>query len=167
MLYNVGTALAGGVSETYGVGASPRNVVIGDFNHDRYPDFATINTDAATVSIYFQNPTATAAPHFGNRVTITGVGASPRDIEAVDADGDGIVDLAISDYGENGLLVLKNDGTGHFPVQGRVRIESVSGPRTLAIGDWNEDGRPDILVGNQGNGAAILFMNDTPFPGRP
>jgi len=165
--YNAGSG-ALGVVETYNVGQSPRNVTIGDFNHDRYPDFATINTDAGTASIYFQNPAAPAAgPHFGNRVTITGVGVSPRDIEAVDADGDGVVDLAISDYGENRLLVLKNDGTGHFPVAGRVRVESVSNPRTLAIGDYDEDGRPDILVGNQGNGAVILFMNDTGFPGRP
>ena len=166
VLYNQGSALAA-LSETYNVGQSPRNVIIGDFNHDRYPDFATINTDAGTVSIYFQNPTATAEPHFGNRVTVTGVGVSPRDIEAVDADGDGVVDLAISDYGENRLLVLKNDGAGHFPVAGRVRAESLFNPRTLAIGDYDEDGRPDILVGNQRNGAVILFVNGTPFPGRP
>jgi hypothetical protein len=165
--YNTGNGNLSTV-EIYKVGASPRNVVIGDFNHDRYPDFATVNTDGGTVSIYFQNPAAPAAgPHFGNRVTLTGVGVSPRDIEAVDADGDGVVDLAISDYGENRLLVLKNDGTGHFPVAGRVRVESVTNPRTLAIGDYDEDGRPDILVGNQRNGAVILFMNDTPFPGRP
>lgn len=78
-----------------------------------------------------------------------------------------MIDLAISDYGEDRLVVLENDGTGHFPAAGRVRLESVFNPRTLAIGDYNEDGRPDILVGNQGNGAVILFRNGTPFPGRP
>ena len=120
--YNAGSGVLG-VVETYSVGQSPRNVTVGDFNHDRYPDFATINTDAGTASIYFQNPAAPLTdPHFGNRVTVTGVGVSPRDIEAVDADGDGVVDLAISDYGENRLIVLKNDGTGHFPVAGRVRV---------------------------------------------
>ena len=100
-------------------------------------------------------------------VSLADLRVSPRDIEAVDADGDGVVDLAISDYGENRLLVLKNDGTGHFPVAGRVRAESLFNPRTLAIGDYDEDGRPDILVGNQRNGAVILFVNGTPFPGRP
>jgi VCBS repeat protein len=171
--YNAGSGQVPFV-ETYNVGQSPRNVTIGDFNHDRHPDFAIINTDSGTVSIYFWNPAVTdttqitsPTPHFGNRVTVTGVGVSPRDIEAVDADGDGVVDLAISDYGEDRLLVLKNDGTGHFPVAGRVRVESVFNPRTLAIGDYDEDGRPDILVGNQGNGAVILFMNGTAFPGRP
>jgi len=78
-----------------------------------------------------------------------------------------VVDLVIADYGENRVIVLKNDGTGHFPAAGRVRLASVSNPRTLAIGDFDEDGRPDILVGNQGNGAVILFMNNTAFPGRP
>lgn len=165
--YNTGSGTATAV-ETYTLGASPRNVTIGDFNHDRYPDFAVINTDDGTVSIYFQDPAAPAAgPHFGSRVTITDVGVSPRDIEAVDADGDGVADLVISDYGEHRLLVLKNDGTGHFPVAGRVRVESAFNPRTLAIGDYDEDGRPDILVGNQGNGTVILFLNATPFRGRP
>ena len=65
------------------------------------------------------------------------------------------------------MLVLKNDGTGHFPAAGRVRLASVSNPRTLAIGDFDEDGRPDVLVGNQGSGAVILFTNNTAFPGRP
>jgi hypothetical protein len=166
VLYNEGTALASALAETYAVGGSPRNVAIGDFNHDRYPDFAAINTADGTVSIYLQNPAATAAPHFGDPVTISGVGVSPRDIQAVDADGDGVVDLVVSDYGENHLLVLKNDGTGHFPAEGRMRITSASNPRTLAIGDYNEDGRPDVLLGNQTNGAVTLFMNDTPFPGR-
>jgi VCBS repeat protein len=169
--FNTGNGTVGaGISgtETYKVGRGPRNVVIADFNHDRYPDFATINTDDGTVSIYFQNPAAPAAgPLFGNPVTITGVGVSPRDIEAVDLDGDGVVDLVITDYGENRVLVLKNDGTGHFPAAGRVRLASVSNPRTLAIGDFDEDGRPDILVGNQGSGAVILLMNNTAFPGRP
>jgi hypothetical protein len=169
VMFNSGTDLVT-FPEDYDVGASPRNVVIADFNHDRYPDFATIDTDSGTVSIYFQNPAAPVGgpgPHFGNRVIVAGLGVSPRDIEAVDADGDGVVDLVITDYGEDRLLVLKNDGTGHFPSAGRARLESSSNPRTLAIGDFDEDGRPDILVGNQRSGAVILFTNVTPFPGRP
>jgi hypothetical protein len=165
VLYNQGSALAG-PAEIYRVGGSPRNAAIADFNHDRYPDFATSNTADGTITIYFQNPAMTAAPHFGNRLTITGVGVSPRDLKAIDADGDGVVDLVASDYGDNHLIVLKNDGTGHFPEQGRLRISTSYNPRTLAIGDYNEDGRPDVLLGNQTNGLVALFMNDTPFAGR-
>jgi hypothetical protein len=37
----------------------------------------------------------------------------------------------------------------------------------MAVGDFDLDGRPDVLVGNQRNGAVLLFLNRTAFLGRP
>ena len=58
VMFNAGSGTFGGegdpaVTGIYKVGQGPRNVVIADFNHDRYPDFATINTDDGTVSNLF------------------------------------------------------------------------------------------------------------------
>jgi hypothetical protein len=150
------------------VGASPRNVVIADFNHDRAPDFAVVNTGGNSVTLYFQNVNRGPDGDFFIGRSDFGAGNSPRDIDAIDADGDGAMDLAIASYGSNETIVLRNpDGTGLFAgTIGRFVGSSRTGPRTLAIGDFNEDGRPDVLVGNQTNGAVILWSNTTAFAPR-
>jgi hypothetical protein len=94
------------------------------------------------------------------------VGSSPRDLAAIDADGDGAMDLAVASYGTNQVIVLRNDGDGGLSTIG-FRGTSHYSPRALGIADFSEDGRPDILVGNQGNGTVVLWKNQTPFFARP
>ena len=48
-----------------------------------------------------------------------------------------------------------------------VNLESGEGARDIAIGDVNEDGRPDLLIANQTAGTVAVFANTTPFLGRP
>jgi hypothetical protein len=149
------------------VGASPRRVVIADFNRDGAPDIAVVNTESNSVTIYYQNadPSASESPVFVRRLDVP-VGSSPRDLAAIDADGDGAMDLAVASYGTNQIIVLRNDGDGRFSKIGFTGTSHYN-PRTLGIADFSEDGRPDILVGNQGNGTVVLWKNQTVFFARP
>jgi hypothetical protein len=149
------------------VGASPRRVVIADFNRDRAPDIAVVNTGSSSVTIYYQNadPSASENPLFVRRLDVP-VGSSPRDLAAIDADGDGAMDLAVASYGTNQVIVLRNDSDGGLSTIGFTGTSHYS-PRALGIADFSEDGRPDILVGNQGNGTVVLWKNQTPFFARP
>src|SRR5207244_13339904 len=87
----------------------------------------------------------------------------PHIMRAADLDGDGLTDLAAPNNGTNYFTVLRNVGGTSLaaPLQftsGGVNV------RTMAVGDYNEDGRPDVAVGNEGSGTLSLFLNSSPLP---
>lgn len=74
-----------------------------------------------------------------------------------DFNGDGHPDVALGVH-LRGLMALQNDGKGGFTdigkgldfhVPGGGREEGFSS-RTLAVADWNGDGRPDIIASGEG-----------------
>jgi len=67
----------------------------------------------------------------------------------VDMDGDGTLDVVISNDRPDPGLVYLNDGTGHFRV-GSSYGRSVWPTRNANVADLNTDGRPDIIVANRG-----------------
>jgi hypothetical protein len=166
VLYGVGDgSFAQGAS--VGVGSSPRNVTTGDFNHDGLLDFATVNTTSHSVSIVFNSRNSTS--RFRSTTLPPAALLSPRDIEAVDVDGDGNLDLVVASYGSDQVVVMTGDGTGRFGAKQGATTDvftSRSGPRTIATGDFNEDGRVDIFVGNQNSATITMLFNDTVFKGR-
>jgi hypothetical protein len=98
-------------------------------------------------------------------------------VVANDFDGDGSVDLFLAqnfsgtqlgmarlDSGRG--LLLHGDGAGAFmPVPHQKSGISIYGDqRSAAIGDFNEDGRPDLVV-SQNGGAAQLLRNTNGLPG--
>ena len=69
-----------------------------------------------------------------------------------DLDGDGKPDLAVSNYYSNTISILKNTTTGGTITAGsfatKVDFPTATGPQTIAIGDLNGDGKPDLAVAN-------------------
>jgi hypothetical protein len=65
-----------------------------------------------------------------------------------DFNGDGKLDLAVTNYGGNTVSILLGDGTGNFTLVS----SSVTGtwPTSVAVGDFNGDGKLDLAVTNYG-----------------
>ena len=85
-------------------------------------------------------------------------------IAAGDFNGDGIADLVEAalpegeDSGPRSLTVwLGNANGGFVPASSRVPIGQ--DPRALVVGDFNGDGKPDVIVGD-GDGALLEFLGD-------
>src|SRR5262249_47311302 len=92
------------------------------------------------------------------------VGDSPTSVAVGDLNGDGIVDLAVSDTAGNAVSVLLGKGDGTFELAGTY--PAGVGARSVAIGDFNGDGRLDLAVVNQGSapgytdgGLSVLLGN--------
>jgi hypothetical protein len=90
-------------------------------------------------------------------------GLAPYESELADMDGDGDLDVVtvdLQDQQTGTVSVSLNDGTGHFAAPASYPVGS--GSSWLAVGDLNQDGRPDVAVTNslaQDTKAVTVYMN--------
>ena len=83
-------------------------------------------------------------------------GTHPQAIVTADFNGDGRLDLATANAGDNTVSVLKGNGNGTF--QSAQSSATGSGPKSVAVGDFNADGKLDVVTAN-GNDLSVLLGN--------
>jgi hypothetical protein len=72
----------------------------------------------------------------------------PNEVAALDFDGDGNLDLAVTLNAGADVSVLLGTGTGGFGPE--TVLTAASSPFDVAVGDVNRDGREDFVVVNAG-----------------
>ena len=92
------------------------------------------------------------------------VGMNPRSVAVGDFNGDGIVDLAVANLNQflpsNNVSVLLGNGDGTF--QAAVNFGAASNARSVAVGDFNDNGKPDLPVANFSSRNVSILLNTTP-----
>jgi FG-GAP-like repeat/Secretion system C-terminal sorting domain/IPT/TIG domain len=137
----------------------PYCVAIGDLDGDGKPDLAIANTGSNYITIY-KNTSTPGSISFSNRTDIL-VAGNPYGIAIGDLDKDGKAELVVSTEGSNSsLYVIKNTSTpGNFSFGSPVFFASLASAFTLAIGDLDGDGNPDI-VATGGNPSGVLILRN-------
>jgi hypothetical protein len=119
----------------------PRTVLVGDFDCDGFPDAATVGSvkDEGQVQILLGNGDGTFRiganypvgfnPYYGT------IGSLRRD---------GVLDLVVSDFGNNDVFVLLGNGDGTF--QPAVAYATTATTKMVVLGDFNGDGKLDIAT---------------------
>ncbi len=109
----------------------------------------TVST--GTVSILLGNGDGTFQP----RVDFA-TGAQPAAVAVDDFNGDGKLDLAVANQGDNTVSILLGKGDGTF--QTHVDFATGAKPVAIAARDFNGDGKLDLAAANQdGNSVSILL----------
>jgi hypothetical protein len=144
------------------VNGSPSHISAGFFNADSNLDLIVTLTGVGKV-VYFSgagNGTFTLASTFtiGNPATVA-VATLIRDLN-----NDAKADLITACYGTDQIVVSFGNGTGG--IASTTTLFIAKQPHTIAIGDFNGDGLPDLNTILDGSRAMALFLNRGPgtFP---
>jgi hypothetical protein len=139
---------------TYAAGAWPGSVQVGDLDDDGDLDLVFVNwfpSSSGTISVLLNQGNGT----FAARVTY-GVGGGPQSVEAGDLDGDGDLDLAVTNSEGGNISVLRNRGDGTFSAQVTYDVRS---PAVVAAGDLDADGDLDLALANFDPGTVSVLLN--------
>ncbi|MCC7172672.1 MAG: VCBS repeat-containing protein [Planctomycetes bacterium] len=79
---------------------------------------------------------------------------------ALDVDGDGSPDMSGTNEVSSDVRVKRNDGCGAFGPTVIVPLPSGGEPSPNDVGDFDGDGRADLVTGNQNGNSIALFRND-------
>jgi hypothetical protein len=135
----------------YSTGASVQSndVFLADVNGDGHPDIVISNADG-TISVLLNKGKGT----FGTASLITSLAALSPHLNALaiaDFNGDGKLDIAAASYYPGSysnyvyVLLGKGDGTFQAPIT-VAAAPQYNYTNTLAAGDFNHDGKMDLLV---------------------
>ena len=143
------------------VSATEATVVI-DFDGDGKPDMVVTNNNMPGSISLLENTSTPGTISFGPMQVIS-TRDYPYGICAADIDGDGKPDLALTNQLNNSVAVLVNTSTpGHMSFTNIGSFATNIQPRSVVVGDMDGDGRPDLVVGNEGASAVTLLMAATP-----
>jgi hypothetical protein len=145
---------------------APAGLAAGDFDGDGIPDLAVVEyygTAKGRLGIFLGKGGGTF-----HRSAEYEVGFEPLSAAVADFNGDGHLDVAVTNEGVNGkgsVMVFFGNGDGTFQ---KPTIYNLSAyPYNVAAGDLNGDGRPDLVVAEYNPGVAVLLNKGGGKFGRP
>jgi hypothetical protein len=141
----------------YPVGPAPSSVAVADFRHNGKLDLAVACSFGMAVAVLLGNGDGTS------QQAVTYSSSSAYWVTAADLNGDGKLDLAVSNFNIGGAppssvaSVLLGNGDGTF--QSAVTYPTGGEGTYVAVADFNGDGKPDLVVTDPFNNDVVVLLN--------
>ncbi len=127
----------------------------GDFNGDGKLDLASVSSSGSFSDGFVTLRLGDGAGNFGAPADFN-VGVGPTIADAGDINNDGRDDLVVGNHDQGNISVLMGSASGFAPVKIVGVQHSFPRPLSVALGDYNKDGKKDAAVlGSSGVGVAL------------
>ncbi len=147
---------------------TPVAMVAADYDDNGLDDLAVlVNTGPAspgTVRVYFNLGVDLMGDWLGfSMPEIVATGIDPRDIDSIDLEMDGDIDLVATNFGSDSIslyfntMTLRGLGTNFAP---GMPFNSGDGPTNIESGDVDSNPGEDVIVVNELDGTTVVFPND-------
>lgn len=149
----------------FDAGGFPFGATLADIDGDGKLD-AMVVDQGVKLSI-LRNTSSIGVPGFAPKVDFnTGsTGAAPIRIATGDIDGDGKVDIAVSNSTGNTAAIFKNNSTsGSIVLAAKIDLTTGTNPFAGAIVDLTGDDQPDYAVINQNSNTVSVFRTQLSLP---
>ena len=148
------------------VSGYPSSIAVADLDGDGLPDIVTANQQGNTVSILknLGGSGPISAGSFAPPVSFA-TGPNPWNVFIVDIDGDGKPDVVTLDQGSanHKISILRNlgvvDGITTNSFAAAVDLAGADTGETLAVGDLDGDGKPDLVAGSYTGRTIAVYRN--------
>ncbi len=149
---------------TFATQSLTTSIAIADINADGKPDLVVANYSGNSISILL-NTTAPGAsvPSFAVQQAFA-AGLSPHSVVVADFNGDGKPDVATANLTSGTFSVFLNTTMPGAQLVGFTPQQAFAAgpdPYSIASADVNGDGKPDLIVANQGGNSVSVFLNTT------
>jgi hypothetical protein len=137
--------------------ARPNRVTVADLNHDGKPDLI-VSTPDDSLGGYATQISVMLGKGGGVFTQPQNylVGSRPLEVVVGDFDGDGTLDLAVTNWASNNVAILHGNGNGTFGATHYFPCGSE--PHGLVAADFNHDGILDLAIANNGVASVSVLL---------
>jgi len=140
----------------------PNGLAVGDFNQDGKLDAIAASgytegpgSSGSGLAVSLGNGDGTFTPGPNSPISL---GVNLQANVAADFNGDGKLDVAVTDSVANTVIVLLGNGNGTF--SSPLTIPVGNQPVAILAADFNNDGKLDLCVANYGDGTVTLLLGN-------
>jgi gliding motility-associated-like protein len=148
----------------FATGNTPRLASIADLDGDNKPDLAVANDGSNTVTILRNISSGIGDISYAAQPDVI-TGSGPRFVSIADLDGDGKVDLAVSNQNDNNVSAYKNiSGAGSISFAVKADFAVGARPFAVSVGEFDGDGKADLAATNFNGTSISVLRNAILFP---